>query len=76
MVYYSSPEANSAFDNLYTNKNGLFDKFISYWDTVSKHYQNNDYVIGYDPINEPYPGNAYEDLSLVDVPGHFDEVKL
>jgi endoglycosylceramidase len=75
-TYYSSPESNSAFDNLYQNKYGLQDKFISYWDIVSKTYANNDYVIGYDPINEPFPGNNYEDIALVDDPGYFDETRL
>jgi endoglycosylceramidase len=75
VVYYSSPEANSAYDNLYTNKFGLTDKFIAYWDAVAKFYQGNDYIIGYDPINEPFPGDAYNDLTLIE-PGVFDAEKL
>lgn len=35
-VFYSSPEVTSAFDNLYSNKKGLFDKFVAYWDVVAK----------------------------------------
>ena len=75
-VYYSSPEVNSAFDNLYTNKDGLQDKFINYWDAVSNYYKSNKYVVGYDPLNEPFPGDAYEDESLVYEPGKFDADKL
>jgi hypothetical protein len=33
-------------------------------------------VIGYDPINEPFPANIYEDIELVDVVGKFDKELL
>jgi len=30
-MYYTSPEALTIFRALYTNKDGLQDKFVSYW---------------------------------------------
>jgi endoglycosylceramidase len=75
-LYYSSPESVSAFDRLYSNIDGLQDKFIAYWDTVSSHFAKNKYVVGYDPINEPFVANYFTEPSLVLVPGKFDEDKL
>jgi hypothetical protein len=33
--YFQTPEFVSAFDNLYTNKLAMQDKFVAYWDKVS-----------------------------------------
>lgn len=49
---------------------------MAYWDVVSKTFKDNPFVIGYDPINEPFPGNNYEDLALVLEPGYYDETRL
>ena len=49
---------------LWENHNGLQDKFVTYWDTVSARFANNPYVVGYDPINEPMPANLLTDPSL------------
>ena len=65
--YYTSPEVAAAFHGFYNNKNGVFDKFLNFWDLVSKRFTNNDYVIGYDLLNEPWPANLYYDpLLLID----------
>lgn len=75
-VYYSSPEVTSGFSNLYNNKFGIQDKFVAYWDKIASVYKNNPYIIGYDPLNEPFPGNVYEDESLVYEEGRFDATQL
>jgi endoglycosylceramidase len=64
-----------AFDALYENKNGLQDKFVEFWDATSKFFTGNPYVIGYDPINEPYPGNTLRRPDLL-LPGAFDRKRL
>jgi aryl-phospho-beta-D-glucosidase BglC (GH1 family) len=61
---------------LYTNKNGLQDKFVAYWDYVASYFAANPYVIGYDPINEPYPSNYNVEPSIAMTPGKFDLEKL
>jgi endoglycosylceramidase len=48
------------------------DAFAAYWNHVSSYFSNNQYVIGYDPINEPYPSNYNVDPSLVTIAGKFD----
>lgn len=74
--YYTSPEVISAFERLYDNIDGVQDAFIAYWDVVAKYFSGNQYVIGYDPINEPFPSNFVKDPSIVLIPGKFDRVKL
>jgi endoglycosylceramidase len=71
--YYSTAESLSAFEMLYQNTNGLQDKFLAYWDAVASYFATNPYVIGYDPINEPYPSNYMKDSTIVMTPGKFDK---
>ena len=73
--YYMSPEAMSAFNNLYTNQSGLLDHFIGHWQNVAAILGKNPYVIGYDLINEPLAANLYTDPSLA-LPGRFDRKVL
>jgi len=65
----------SAFGDFYNNVDGFQDKFISYWDHVSARFANNPYVVGYDPLNEPFPANPARDPMLL-VPGHMDKTYL
>jgi len=69
--FYTSPETASLFGQFFTNST-IVDGFASYWDTVSKYFASNEYVIGYDVFNEPWPGNQYADpLHLI--PGRYDK---
>jgi endoglycosylceramidase len=77
--YYMSPESFTIFRELWTNKNGLQDKYVAYWDAVSKVLAKNKYVVGYDPTNEPLPSwtsaaNALE--TIWPQSGHFDRYDL
>lgn len=58
----------NAFSALYNNKNGLRDKFINYWDVNSAKFANNPFVVGFDPLNEPFPGNYVKEPKLL-IPG-------
>ena len=40
------------------------DKFVAFWDATSARFSGNPYVLGYDPINEPFAGNNIKDPSL------------
>jgi endoglycosylceramidase len=64
-----------AFDALYNNKNQLQDKFVDFWDYTSKALTKNPYVIGFDPLNEPYPGDWIRNPQLL-LPGYFDHYRL
>lgn len=73
--YYTSPQSMKAFDALYNNTQGLQDKFVNFWDATSAFLTYNPYVIGFDPLNEPYPGNVLKNPKLA-LPGHFDRTRL
>lgn len=62
--YYTSPEVAAAFDAFYRNENGVFDKFLKFWDHVSTRFADSEYVIGYDLLNEPWPANLYHNFWL------------
>ncbi len=63
------------FDALYSNKHNLTDKFIQYWEQVANKFANNPFVIGFDPINEPFPSDFQSDPTILE-PGVFDKKKL
>lgn len=73
--YYNTPEAITAFEALYQNTDGIQDKFINFWDLTSAKFANNPYVVGFDPINEPYPGNYFRNPKLL-FPGYVDLKEL
>lgn len=68
-------ESINAFDALYNNEEGLQDKFVASWARVAKQFANNPAVLGFDPLNEPYPGNNVKDITL-NKPGKVDRVAL
>lgn len=74
--YYPSPEVCSSFEGLYQNKQGVQDRFLDYWNVVSKKFATNEFVVGYDPINEPWPANFYKDFSLFYDQTKFDREHL
>lgn len=73
--YYTSKQSMAAFDALYLNHYQLQDKFVDFWDYTSKALTSNPYVVGFDPLNEPYPGNWIKNPEVV-APGRFDHDRL
>eukprot|EP01017_Pseudomicrothorax_dubius_P025321 TRINITY_DN2721_c0_g1_i3.p1 TRINITY_DN2721_c0_g1~~TRINITY_DN2721_c0_g1_i3.p1 ORF type:complete len:511 (+),score=85.82 TRINITY_DN2721_c0_g1_i3:24-1556(+) len=62
--YSLSKDVARSFQKIYTNENGLADSLIAFWSQVSKYFANEPNVIGYEIINEPQPGDFYQDPSL------------
>lgn len=60
---------------MYDNKNGLRDKFANFWGEVAKIFKDEENIIGYELLNEPWCGNIYENPLLI-VPGVADKEKL
>eukprot|EP00761_Pharyngomonas_kirbyi_P010417 gb/GECH01010437.1/.p1 GENE.gb/GECH01010437.1/~~gb/GECH01010437.1/.p1 ORF type:complete len:543 (+),score=93.68 gb/GECH01010437.1/:1-1629(+) len=57
--YYGSFDVSRTFQNFYENVNGTQDHFIEFWNQVSSYFKNNENVIGYELINEPWVGDIY-----------------
>lgn len=73
--YYASPEAASAFARIYENKDGMRDKFLAFWKSSVAMFKDNEFVLGYDPLNEPLSANMYKDINLL-LPGKCDYENL
>jgi len=67
--YYTTVESMAIFDAIYTNKHGLTDAFVGFWDRVAQKLANNKYVMGFDPLNEPFAADieANPDLLQADL---------
>jgi endoglycosylceramidase len=65
--YYFSYDVSYTFNDLYTNRYGLRDKFKNYWIQVARTFAGNQYVLGYEIINEPFAGSLYKN-PLVMIP--------
>jgi endoglycosylceramidase len=75
-MLYTAPEVASSFAALYANENGLQDKMMAYWEHTSAYFASNEYVLGYDPFNEPWPADIYHDFDLFYKTEKFDHTKV
>ncbi|MBO3098363.1 cellulase family glycosylhydrolase [Gelidibacter pelagius] len=62
-AYLLSEAVQTSFDNFWLNKPaadgvGIQDRYIALWQHIAKRYANNKTVIGYDLMNEPFPGSS------------------
>lgn len=62
-AYLMCPAVQIAFDNFWNNAKapdgkGLLDHYEEMWKFIAARYSNNPYVIGYDVLNEPFPGSS------------------
>lgn len=74
--YYFSDSVGHAFQGLYDNVNGLQDNLNLFWDQVSSIFNWSQSVIGYELINEPWPGDVLKYPYLVLEPGKADQEHL
>lgn len=64
--YFVSPAVQTSFDNFWENTPasdgvGIQDHYINLWKHLAERYADNTTVIGYDLMNEPFPGTAAQD---------------
>ena len=62
-AYLMSEAVQTSFDNFWLNKPasdgiGLQDHYASLWQHIARRYADNKTVIGYDIMNEPFPGSS------------------
>lgn len=53
--YYKTKEVNALYRAVYDNINGLQDKYVAYVAKVAQRLSSNQYVMGFDVLNEPGP---------------------
>lgn len=54
---YFQPATSRAFDNFYANVDSLEDLYAQGWAAVAARFRSTPYVLGYDVMNEPWPGS-------------------
>ncbi|KAJ3410370.1 hypothetical protein HDV05_003848 [Chytridiales sp. JEL 0842] len=67
---YASFAVSRSFQNLYDNINNHADYFIDYWKAVAGAVSGYPNLLGYEIMNEPWPGyypDALQQLSLLDI---------
>jgi hypothetical protein len=69
-MFYQTPEMGSAFHALYTD-DYLQSKVAHYWQTIATSFLGNKNVLGFDFLNEPFPGDMWVNNSLL-LPGNAD----
>ncbi|OQB36444.1 MAG: Cellulase (glycosyl hydrolase family 5) [Candidatus Hydrogenedentes bacterium ADurb.Bin179] len=65
-AYYVSPRVHRVFDHFWNNTPGpggigIQERFARMWRHVASHYKNTPHVIGFDLMNEPFPGSSIQD---------------
>lgn len=73
---YFTPACSRAFDNFWANTNGIWDHYRDAWMAVARRWRGQDKLMGYDLINEPWPGiDVYTCMNPAGCPLH-DDAKL
>ena len=64
--YLVMPALQHAYDNFFANVTGpggvgILDRYAAAWRHVARRFRGNRHVLGYDLLNEPWPGVAWQD---------------
>ncbi|RGB29428.1 Glycoside Hydrolase Family 5 protein [Rhizophagus diaphanus] len=63
-LLYLSRAVNVAWQRLYDNYDGLRDAFAAQWAKIASIFKNSNNLLGYDLLNEPWPGDTYSNPGL------------
>jgi endoglycosylceramidase len=74
-MYYATHAVGAAFQSLYENVDGIADELVRFWVEVAKVFRGNEWVLGYELINEPWAGDVWAHPTLL-VPGQADKKNL
>ncbi|HZP11746.1 MAG TPA: cellulase family glycosylhydrolase [Nevskiaceae bacterium] len=53
---YFTPACSQAFNNFWLNTDGIWESYRQAWMAVAARWKDQDHVMGYDLMNEPWPG--------------------
>lgn len=56
---YAQPAVSRAFDNFWANTSGLQWHYRNAWVAVAERFHDEPHVLGYDVMNEPWPGSEW-----------------
>jgi endoglycosylceramidase len=61
--YLVMPALQRAFDHFFANDAGLQDRYAAAWAHVAQRFRGVPSVLGYELLNEPWPGTAWQDCA-------------
>lgn len=61
--YFVTP-ASINFDRFWKNQDGIQDNYVEFFRMLAKRYRDEPAVIGFEPINEPFPGRRGQARSI------------
>jgi endoglycosylceramidase len=73
---YFQPATSLSFDNFWNDKNQLWDYYRDAWAAVAARWARQPYLMGYELINEPWPGTNFAACFPPLGCPNFDETKL
>lgn len=73
---YVTPRVSRAFDVLWNNVDNIYDDFRDAWVAVAQRWKDQDYLLGYDLINEPWSGSSWPTCALPGGCPDFESNKL
>ncbi len=56
---YLEPAVQRAFDSFWQNREGIQDEYFLAWRMVAEKFADADWIVGYDIMNEPFPGTTF-----------------
>jgi endoglycosylceramidase len=59
LAYFDAPALQTAWTNFWDNWNTVQTDYLDMWKTVAKTFATNSHVLGYDIMNEPFPGTNF-----------------
>ena len=59
---------NGVYDQLWTNSNGIWAQYQAAWAAAAARWQNQPFLLGYDLVNEPWPGTLWATCFEIDCP--------
>jgi endoglycosylceramidase len=74
--YLLMPALNRAFDHFWANDGGLQDRYAAAWRHVADRFKRGRYLLGYDLLNEPWPGTGWQACANTEGCPAFDAEKL
>src|SRR3990172_1763729 len=63
---YTEPAVMRAFDSFWTDRDGIQGSLVATWAALAARFRDDEAVVGYDLLNEPFPGSLLRDLDVFD----------
>ena len=56
---YWTPEVSTVFDDFWADQGGLLDGWVAAWRVAAREWRDQDHLMGYDLLNEPWAGREW-----------------